>query len=457
MLKLINELPVELVGTNVLGYLCLQDIIMLERASASKESHQLFLSWIPYGPSFVFPSDTEICNVYLLILNWFMKRQCALTSIKIRLPCDNPDLTKLRVIHFDLAVYPNTTMESCKSLIEKHIECKVRSINIKGYQKSEVIERLSSCTRNVELLTLCPNNCMEWLTADVLSRWRLKTIILNGFQITTPLVSLIVKTCFELTYFELQSDNMGDDIVIPIAQYCHKLETLVLISPKLTWSTLLTLSKRGLPLEELEMGYFPSIPNVDIAMHCSHALSRIRYISTSIIYKDGQDTDILIAFMTGLTSVRLNHHGHYYIPMLTKHCTKLTEIEVEDEKCLVEDIMSLCQANPLLKAFKFYSRKGTGITDTILIKLIHACPHLHTLELSHETTITDMGILALSDHCQGIQRLLIDNCHKVTETAILQLLQSCHQLTRLNAPSSSLPEKSWRRLDRNFQRRVTLG
>ena len=48
MLSLIENLPMELVGTNVLGYLYLKDIVMLERACGSKTSHQLFLDMIPF-------------------------------------------------------------------------------------------------------------------------------------------------------------------------------------------------------------------------------------------------------------------------------------------------------------------------------------------------------------------------------------------------------------------------
>ena len=47
MLTIIECFPVELVGMKVLGYLSLRDIVMLERASNSKKSHQLFLDLIP--------------------------------------------------------------------------------------------------------------------------------------------------------------------------------------------------------------------------------------------------------------------------------------------------------------------------------------------------------------------------------------------------------------------------
>ena len=42
MINLIEHLPVELVGTNVLGYLSIKDIVMLERACGSKKTHHLY-------------------------------------------------------------------------------------------------------------------------------------------------------------------------------------------------------------------------------------------------------------------------------------------------------------------------------------------------------------------------------------------------------------------------------
>ncbi len=57
MLNLIENLPVELVGTNVLGYLDIRDIVMLERTCGCKESHQLFRFWIQSCPPVVIPSS----------------------------------------------------------------------------------------------------------------------------------------------------------------------------------------------------------------------------------------------------------------------------------------------------------------------------------------------------------------------------------------------------------------
>ena len=261
-----------------------------------------------------------------------------------------------------------------------------------------------------------------------------------------------MQACTELTSIKLDSCNIDDAAVIAIAQHCPKLETLLLRSNNITWTSLLTLSERSLPLKELDIESFPNIPTADIAGCCSHALSCIRHLNTNHVNQNDQDATILIPYMTGLTSLYLYYYTSAYIPLLTQHCSKLTEIAVADKYCTVADILSLCRANPLLQELNGFS--PICFNDSTLIELIHTCPHLHTLYLPYETTITDIGILALSEHCPQLQELSINKCRKVTETAVLQLLQRCRKLSRLRASSSSLSKETWTELDKNTQKRV---
>ena len=256
-----------------------------------------------------------------------------------------------------------------------------------------------------------------------------------------------------MTSIKLYSDSIDDAAVIAIAQHCPKLEKLLLRSSNITWSSLIALSERSLPLDELDIDSIPNIPTADIARRCSHALSCIRHIYTNHLSQNDQDVNILIPYMTGLTSVYLNSFCDSYIPLLTQHCHNLTKITVlYNYNYPVTDMLSLCRANPLLEVFIYYQN---DITDTILIELIQACPRLHTLYLTSETYITDIGILALSEHCHQLQVLSINKCHKVTETAVIQLLRRCRKLIRLDVSSSSLSEETWTQLDKNTQKRVS--
>ena len=431
MLILIEELPVEIMGTNVLGYLYLQDIVMLERACGSKTSHQLFLNMIPY----CFPVTLPIKKYNIReALDWFVNRRCKLSSLTIKLPGDNPCLhvKNLQVEYFDLHIKSSITLESLQPLLDNNIAHQIKSIDITENQNREVIEQLSNITWNVTKLSLTNStNFKTWLSAATLTRWKLTEINLSGWKITTTLIMLIVQTCTELTTMKLYCDNIDDSAVIAIAQHCPQLETLHLTSRKLTSLSLLSLSERGLPIKQLDIPNIPNIPTADIARRCSHALSCIRHQRTIDFHMNFQDANILIPYLTGLTSVYLNYIDDSYLPLLAQHCHKLTKIEVymSVRRCPVVDILSLCRANPLLQEIICYER--IRITDTILIELLYACPHLHTLVLLNENTITDTGILALSEHCPQLQELVICKANKVTEMAVSQLLQRCHKLTRL--------------------------
>ena len=454
MLSLIENLPVELVGTNVLGYLYLKDIVMLERACGSKTSHQLFLDMIPYCTP-VELSNNQHNNTEALA--WFVNRQCKLSSLTIILPGDNPCLhvKNLQVEYFDLEIYSGATIESLQTLLENNIAHLIKSIYINDDPRNDLIEQLSACTGNVTKLFLTDlTDYKAWLSAETLARWKLKEIDLSGrFIIETSLVTLIAETCSELTSIKLYNNSIDDAAVIAIAQHCPKLETLLLWSNNITWSSLLALSERGLPLEELDIQYVPNIPTADIARRCSHALSCVRHLDTCDLHLNDLYPNILIPYMTGLTSVDFSEGGCKYIPSLTQHCHKLTKIVVYNHSSYsVSDILSVCRANPVLQ--ELYCYYNVRFTDTALIQLIHACPHIHTLCLSDEPDITDTAMLALSNHNTTKKWLCITGSMKVTEAAVLQLLQCCLKLTRLDVSSSSLSEETWAQLDKNTQKQV---
>ena len=90
------------------------------------------------------------------MLEWFSKRSCSIETLTISLPGDNSGLhvKNIKVNELDLHIQSNITMESCLSFLENNMVGKVRSVNIIGNQKREVMEQLSVCTGNVKQLTI---------------------------------------------------------------------------------------------------------------------------------------------------------------------------------------------------------------------------------------------------------------------------------------------------------------
>ena len=452
MFNWFENLPVELVGTNVLGMLGIRDIVMLERACGSKASHQHFMIIIPYSPSALL-----LLQKYSDIsFEWFAKRSCKLHSLTICLPGNNAFFHKknLLVDNIELRINSKIEMHDCQPLFESDLRCKVKSIDVTAVAvEKEIMEQLSILTENIVKLKVAIDN-INWLTVDILSRWKLKEITFVGSFVDKVLITLIVQTCTELTSILMISRSafLDDAVMQIVAQYCPKLETLMFsYYSKIRYHSLIALSERGLPLNKLIISNIPRIPTADIARRCSHALSCMRHLNINDLFHNDQDANIIMPYMTGLTSVYIEHHCHIYIPLLAQHCHKLTEINVDDSDCSFDDILSLCRANPLLQEIIYCN---SAFTDTILIELIHACPNLHSLDLSNETELTDIGILALSEHCPQLKCLEIRSGYKVTEEAVLQLLQRCRKLTSLEVSSSSLSEETWTQLDKNTKKRV---
>ena len=373
---MLEDLPVELVGANILGYLFLKDIVMLERASCSKKSHQAYLEYTRNCAPVELPSRK---HATISVLQWFAKKNCRISLLEIRLTADNPvfKVSNLKVDNFCLLLDSDTTTDNLKLLKDNNMGGKVKELIVRRNQNKEVMEQLSVCTGNVKHLSIrFSNHCMDWLT-NILSRWKLTEFDLADVSITTPILNIILQTCTKLTSIKLSSDTVDDAAVIAIAQHCPKLETLTLRSSNITWTSLLALSERYLSLKDLYTPHIPNIPTIDIARRCSHALSCIRHVNTNNLYQNGQDASLLIPYMTGLTSVPLNYYCDSYIPLLTQHCRKLTTIIVADDNWPVSDILSFCHTYPLLQVFNCY--RHTGVTDTVLIELLHACPHIHTM------------------------------------------------------------------------------
>ena len=441
MFNLLEYLPVDVAGAFVFGLLKLSDLVRLEKACGSKASRKAFLNMIPYCSPLILPESKQKYNPSL---QWFAKRSCTIQSLTITIPGNNPCLhvKNLQVEKLDLCIESYLSIEKCQPLFESNMTDKINTIVFNGEQYKDVIQQLAFYTNNIVKMSIFDSrNRNDWFNKDMLSCWKLKEISLNGTIVTALIVTLIFQTCTELTSIKLSSYNMIDTTVfINVTHHCPKLQNVIItINSTNTYHNLIALSENCTILTELNISTIPDIPNIDIGRRCSHALSCIHYISTKVFDGSNQDASMLLAFLTGLTSVELDNECDSYIPLLTQHCNKLTKLTVHAAACLIGNILSLCHANPLLQEVHYYSRE---FTDTVLIELIHACPHLRILRLPYETAITDKGILALSEHCPHFWWLNMRRCAQVTEAAVLQLLQRCRKLTSLEVSSSSLSEET---------------
>lgn len=146
---MIECLPMELIGTNVLGYLSIEDIITMERACYSKESHRFFLNSIPYCPPISIPYKTHID---VSALDWLSKRQCKLKYLLRWIHRNHPviDVKDLQMDYCNLFIINKTNMNNITTMIENELIFIVRSLSIEGNQHKEVMDQLSTYTMNVQ-------------------------------------------------------------------------------------------------------------------------------------------------------------------------------------------------------------------------------------------------------------------------------------------------------------------
>ena len=204
LFNIIERLPNHIVGYSILSYLGLCDIVRLERACGSKESHQLFLDQISYRPSVLIPS-TKFPDISLL--KWFGNRRCKLKSLSVSFHFNGSafHLKNLEVEELYLHLESNITIEDCKIFLERNLGYLVKTITISENPNNAVMEQLSACTENVNTLNIvCADNNNNWLTADVISKWKLKEIVISSSAATISLITLIVQTCTELTSIKLR-------------------------------------------------------------------------------------------------------------------------------------------------------------------------------------------------------------------------------------------------------------
>ena len=192
-------------------------------------------------------------------------------------------------------------------------------------------------------------------------------------------------------------------------------------------ASLIALSERGLPLEELDIPWIP-IRSAEIAAQCAHALSRIpellSYYMISLINRYRH----AIQYMTGLRRLYLDcTEDHLLMPHLSLqgHCSS---IKIDAYSSITpQQLCKLVIGCPQLHTFDI--KHSTCISDAVLVELARSCPHLQKVTL-WSSEVTEKGVLALAAHCTQLQKLDISYI-TLTEETVRQLAQHCPHLTSL--------------------------
>ena len=337
MCNILERLPVELVGFNVLGYLKLSDLVLLERSSARRELRELFLYLIPYAPPLDL-SKNQHQNASLL--SWIMKRRLRVRFLRIKLPGNNPvlNMNNILVENVELRLSHGVTQEDFKHFQGSSLRNKISIICISADMNKEVITHICSCIDYVNKLHIrnCSNSD-EWLTSNILEKWNLQDVSID--RCINMSIDPLISSFSEVTSLTFHDTTMDDTTVLAIAQHCLKLRRLHLYSFDLTVASLLALSEQKLPLEWLDIPIIPIIPTANVARRCSHALSCMDSLSIGLTLNYEPNAPLCIPYLTEIKWLYLNVAKFAYMDKLIKHCTKLECISAVIGMCSTANLL----------------------------------------------------------------------------------------------------------------------
>lgn len=436
-------------GHHVLGYLSVLDLILLERSAASKTSRQIYLNYMPYCPSI------QLCEKYqqnLLALNYFQRMRCPIYQVKVCLPAYNLGTNFSLIDKISLEIIANINIANITLMMEPRVGLKVISLIVKGNQDVSVMKQLSSCIPNVTHLCIHSSvNYESWIDCVISAGWKLDTISVIGSIGVTVLLRLRAALCPHLEVLKLAGvGDVNDSTIATIAQSFPKLRVLALAGGAYTHVSLMALSERGLPLEELVIPWIPPIPKPDRSS-CMHALSRIRKLCTArILTPLKQHIYALEVMRGGLQELQLSSLSDHALvrDLLQGHCAGLQTVLIGfNSSITLLQFAALVRCNRDLRVVTICHRECTD--DAVLIALAQNCPQLQELRLQGQSgNMSDTALLALSTSCPQLRLLSIAQCRQVSEGAVLQLLQrrTSSLLHRLEVALTSLSEETALRL-----------
>ena len=244
-------------------------------------------------------------------------------------------------------------------------------------------------------------------------------------------LTAFAEKCPQLEELSLNCHQLTDQSVIALAQHCSRLEK-VKLECKYTAASLIALSERGLPLEELIIPRIP-IRSAEIAAQCAHALSRIRELHTYCYSSNVDHLLYLIPFMTGLRVLDLsNSEDHLLVShllLLHGYFAGLEIIFIRAESSITPiqlcEIVAMCMQLHTLDI-----SNPTCVSDALLVELARSFPHIQEVTLYSSGKVTEEGVLALAGHCRQLRELVLGGT-TVNKETVSQLVQHCRRLTSL--------------------------
>ena len=479
------QLPYDLFGIHIIGFLTFEDIIQFENAAASHDCRELLRGILSNTPQILLKTEKSVLPEDCW--KWCMEFQCRVQPVKMSLSCLNEINSEVSVFVLDnISIYLSldTPIKFLAVLKNPNIAKRITRVHIHGSQLPEVMKILFSLLPGVRCLHLegthLSNNQLEWIEHARQICAELTELFLNNIKGALGLymsfsehcpklqclcmhqqrhsqqpraletiarhcsglrvlhidwlmysnsaeadadLTAFAEKCPQLEELSLWCEDLTDLSVIALAQHCSRLKKLVLRVCKLTTTSLIALSERDLPLEELDI---PSIPIIcdEVAAQCTHALSRIRKLHTYSLQGTVLYLRCTLQYVTGLRSIELGSpEDHLLVPHLLL-CVGLESLSIAGHSSVTPALITLLvTVCPNLRSFNC----ATHLTDATVLGLARSCPLLEEAVLSGSSAaVTVTGVVALAVHCRQLRDLRIT----YGSNAVQRLLQRCRRLAQ---------------------------
>ena len=464
MFEYLTQIPCEVLGEKMFGFLELIDIIQLENAAASQKSQQLLRAILPYCPPIITSKQFEFKRESI---KWLIMRRTRVEHVKIAVKAlSEIDFEHSALDNIEVCLNKYTTLKDLEPLESVSLRQRASFVNIEDDQDPAVMEVLfslltnssvrefviSSRTPGFPLVNTITEYCpyLEKLSLNLMSdlsehtnilqsiarNWpHLRCLVINKLNYTTSTeadadLTVFAEKCPQLEELSLNCREITDQSVIALAQHCSRLKMLRLKCKNSTPASLIALSERGLPLEELGVPRIP-IPSAEIAAQCAHALSRICYL---VSYRSNYSH---VQYMTRLRQLCFySSEDHLLAPnvllQLQRQCCAGLEgfIVGSGSSITAQQLCELLKWCPQLHTFLVDNLTCNSNSNTVLLELARSCPHLQKVTLC-SSEVTEEGVLALAAHCRQLRVIDIGRTPFTMET-VRQLAQHCRRLTELH-------------------------
>ena len=163
MIEYLYQLPCNVLGHSMLGYLDLIDIIQFENAAASHQSQKFLRSILPYSPPTRLSETFNKTNFKLEMNKWFSERQWRVHFVSITLEslCEvNSEFDNI-----ELLLSKNSPLTDVQQLNNHCMIHKLTCVRIVGDQDPAVMEVLFSLLidSSVHSLNIQSSNQSQWI------------------------------------------------------------------------------------------------------------------------------------------------------------------------------------------------------------------------------------------------------------------------------------------------------